>query len=127
MGGLYRAGFFKELPHGKPNGPSLASARGVLKPTDRARIARYLRGGSELASTVGTKATDWFDAQKTVGPLAIRTDGEWAWPSDLPYYVETYGVEVPRDLVVRMEERDWTCRPLSDEELDHAVNTFLEG
>ncbi len=56
---------------------------------------RYLRGGVVLATT-GTLVDHYFDAKNVrVAPAEVRTDGEWAWPADLAYYVEKYSVGLP--------------------------------
>lgn len=112
---LLRAGFFRELPHGDRSGPSLREANGRLGHEAR-DVVSYLRGGGVVATT-GQVATDWFDANQKSGPLEVRTDGRWAWPGDLAFYVERYAVELPAEFVAWMLANDWKCRQLSDDEL----------
>jgi hypothetical protein len=114
---LRKAGFFRELRHGDPVGPSLAHQRDRVAAPDRARIAQYLRGGSVLAST-GKFVDDWFEASNVdIAPLDVRTDGTWVWPGDLPYYVERYGVALPEELHRHMANQEWSARELTQAEL----------
>lgn len=53
-------------------------------------------------------ATDVLrDDQKPITVLEILTDGVWTWPSDLPYYVETYHAQVPEELIVHASNMGW--------------------
>lgn len=122
---LRKAGFFRELRHGDPNGPSLPDARERIPPIERPRIAGYLRGGSVLAST-GRAVGDWFETSNTaVAPMNIRTDGVWVWPGDLAFYVERYGVAVPEELVAFMASRSWVAKVLTEEELQVAEQSMF--
>ncbi len=95
---LLRAGFFRELRHGDSDGPSLREARDTGQGGDDETIGAYLRAGNILAATA-MPVDDILDATKTnIADLTLMTDGTWLWPSDLPYYVETYGVAVPAGL-----------------------------
>lgn len=97
---LHTAGFFRELRHGNPEGPSLREA--LQQPLDegvRAQVAAYLRSGAVIAATTA-QADDVLDPTRTaVSGICVRTDGSYAWSEDLAYYVETYGVAVPPGLV----------------------------
>ena len=104
---ISRAGFFRELAHGDPSGPSLVRDKDALPESRRSRIARYLRGGAVLATT-GRYVDDYLAPEQTrVAPLEVRTDGEWVWSGDLAYYVSQYGVSIPEDFLRRMEDRSW--------------------
>jgi hypothetical protein len=125
MMAIHKAGFFRELRHGDPSGPSLVECRDSLELNARAKVARYLRGGSVLATT-GTMAGDWFNPSDTaVAPLEVRTDGTWAWPADLAYYVERYGVGLPLEMLDHMASHSWKASALSTEELLTAEAEFL--
>ena len=123
---LLPAGFFRELHHGDPLGPSIEDARESLAPTTARDVAAYLRGGSVLAAT-GQSTADWFDANKTIGPLEVRTDGRWMWPGDLAYYVERYSVGLPTEFLAWMRSKAWECHPLSHEGLLAAEAQLFEA
>ena len=102
---LKRAGFFRELTHGDPEGPSIQRFANVFKAGENLVAARYLSGGAILATT-GTFVDDYFEPSHTsVAPADIRTDGVWVWPADLAYYVEKYSVLVPEDFLLHMRTR----------------------
>ena len=115
---LARVGFFSELRHGEPNGPSLHDAIGKLR-ADKQPIVAYLRQAAALAVTGGTSAYDVLDpALRRIGPLSVLTDGAWIWPSDLPYYVEQYEVDLPAAFLRHGASLHWTPPALSDRELN---------
>lgn len=119
---LRQVGFFHELEHGDPDGPSLRDAVNESPSQDRDRIAGYLRAGSVFAAT-GMGVDDVMDPERTnVAELMTMTDGEWEWPSDLVYYVEEYNVALPEDFVDHMRARGWTPPSLSDDELIELAN-----
>ncbi len=95
-------GFFAELRHGMPEGGSIRNALATpLNARDRVVVAQYLRSASVLVAT-SQRAGDALDISLAdVSGISIRTDGLAMWPEDLAYYVETYGVAVPDDLVAR--------------------------
>lgn len=109
-------GFFRELRHGSADGPSIGDAVAIpLAPKDRVVVARYLRSASVLVAT-SQRVGDVLDRSLgDVSGISIRTDGIAMWPEDLAYYVQTYGVAVPADLVERA--RQGGPRKLSIEEL----------
>ncbi len=74
----------------------------------------------------GVLARDEFDDEHApIGQLNILTDGDWAWPSDLSYYVDKYAVELPGDFVRNAAGRSWVVPELSREELVQAEEEFL--
>lgn len=104
---LRRAGFFSELRHGRPDGPSLAESRQSQADPDQELILGYLAGGTMLATT-GAAVNDVLDQRKkAVATLKIVTDGTWLWPGDLPYYIAQYHVRLPPDFVERMRANSW--------------------
>jgi hypothetical protein len=113
---MKRIGYFRELRHGEPDGPSLIAARDRLDPALRTQVAGYLKAGGVLATT-GALTDDWFTKERRVAPLESRTDGVWVWPADLAYYVEHYGTEVPAEFIRHTEAHGWVAPMLTDEEL----------
>jgi hypothetical protein len=114
---LRRAGFFRELRHGDPDGPSLWEAALPSPAADQDDIVRYLDGGDTVAAT-GVLVDDVLDSSRTaVAPLELATDGAWVWPRDLAYYVRQYNVTLPEDFVSEMRRRAWQPPALSDEDL----------
>ena len=50
---------------------------------------------------------DVFQPTMLAGARHIRTDGFYAWPDSLAYYVERYQVALPDELEEHMSARGW--------------------
>jgi hypothetical protein len=124
---LKRIGFFRELRHGDPAGPSLREGRGKLRPASTTQVVRYLMTAPALAVT-GALVDDALDpARKGVASLEIATDGVWVWPRDLAYYVREYGVDVPAEFTAVVEERAGEPPVLSMEDLERVEAEYLRS
>lgn len=114
---MEQLGFFRELPHGDPDGPSLLEAERRTR-DDEAAIVRYLAESPVLAVS-GSVVHDILDPQHPVaGRNAVRTDGSWIWPDDLAYYVATYHVDLPAEFIEHGTQAHWAVRTLSQAELE---------
>lgn len=104
---LRSVGFFKELRHGDPSGDSLKEQVNRSN-YDTQRMSRYLDAGVLCVASPGPV----FDVLQQGGPPVasggVKTDGEWAWPTDLPHYARVYGVGLPAEFVAHCEARGWT-------------------
>lgn len=124
---VQRVGYFRELGHGDPEGPSLREALGVGDESEAARIADYLEDGAGVAATTAP-AVDVVDPQHPVlGSVSIRTDGEWVWPSDLAHYVRRYAVALPHQFVETVRERGYRAPRLTEDQLDALIDELIEG
>jgi hypothetical protein len=112
MKNLENVGFFEELPHGYPHGGSLAAAVGKLGDENIKDIIGYLRAGKLFVVSPGVAIDVLSKDRQLIGTLAIQTDGDWAWPSDLAYYVQTYRVALPPTFVQHMRTRRWVIGPV---------------
>ena len=112
---LKRYGFFKELEHGDPDGDSLTAlcGKGGYNERQKKRVVEYLENGHVFIGCPGTvsDALELSDGTPICSP-SILTDGVWAWPADLAYYVSKYNIPVPDEMVKLMESQGWA---LSDE------------
>ncbi len=123
---LLRAGFFRELRHGDSDGPPLREAIDIDQGHDDETIGAYLRAGNTLAATA-MPVDDILDATKTnIAGLTLMTDGTWLWPSDLAYFVETYGVAVPPELRNHIVAHLGDPTKLSPEELAALENELFD-
>lgn len=119
------AGRFKELLHGRTDGPSIADSKGALPCTvDPALVGSYLRGGANLIGS-GACLDDWFSGKKAVALRDVFWDGEWLWFADLPYYVEHYLVAIPEEFLARMEAYSWICPGPSREQQEQVRQVQL--
>jgi hypothetical protein len=121
---LIRVGFFRELGHGSPGGPSLHECLQQVNPNEAA-IVQYLNTGATLAAT-GSMADDYLDkTKKAVAPLEIATDGRWVWPRDLAYYVREYHVRLPTEFVEHMRRSGWKSPEFTQEDLERLEADYL--
>lgn len=100
-------GFFRELKHGRADGPSLReSMRDTGKPGE-SRIAAYLRAAPILLHAIGP-VTDVLEPKGDfICAPNIHTDGTYAWSEDLAYYVERYHVALPADFLAHLAAAKW--------------------
>ena len=100
---LRKLGFFKELPHGDPAGPSIA-AQTTLPAADKDRVLRYLKSGALLAASQAM-AHDHFTGDP-ITTLNLLTDGTWIWYSDLGHYLMAYDVAIDPAFLTHIRGRD---------------------
>ena len=107
-GRLIKVGFFRELDHGDTSGPSLEESRAETPSPNEERVAAYLDAG-HLLSASSEVASDRLadDPDIEIGPPHIRTDGTYAWPADLPYYVRNYHVRLPKHFLIHAERNNF--------------------
>jgi len=104
---LRRAGFFRELPHGDPDGPTVLD-QAHLNVVDKVRVHRYLTTAPVVAREPRV-VTDALDPSATIGSVDIRSDGVWVWPSDLAWYVGHHEAALPAEFVTHMAASGWTA------------------
>lgn len=115
---LKRVGFFSELRHGNPEGPSLkASVSAAAWHSEAARIASYLSEATVVRASPGLTTDVLSENAPVIGSLRILTDGVWAWPSDLAYFFRHYHVRLPEDFVAHMRENNWHPPTINEETL----------
>jgi len=117
---LKRYGFFSELEHGDPDGVSLIGLRdtGRWDANEKPLAVEYLRSGVLLVGCPGVvtdvlAGSDGGEAE-AIGSPHVLTDGEWAWPADLAYYVDRYNVPVPDEFLARMRAANWRAPEVKD-------------
>ena len=102
---LTMVGNFREMGYVR-DAPSLVDARGKRSAAHRAEVVAYLRGGTSYTVSPGP-VRDLFDPTRFAGTAGIRTDGVFAWPDFLAYYVERYDVELPAAFEAHMRACAW--------------------
>ena len=68
----------------------------------------YLKKGIVFIACPGTVRDALNVTSGIIGSPHILTDGVWAWPADLAYYVEKYHVRLPDDFTQHMKSCFWT-------------------
>jgi hypothetical protein len=114
---LRTVGFFRELRHGMPDGPSLHDAVGTLPADLHDRVWRYLESGAVLVASSGIVDDVLDPDRQAVATPDMMTDGTWLWPRDLAYYVANHQVGLPAEFLATMESNGWRAPELSQETL----------
>ena len=122
---LRAVGFYREMEIATGGEPSIHRDVGTIDPAIKPRALSYLRAGAVLLAYF-TLSEDVLDEGRAVlGPLEIRTDGEWVWRSDLAHYVERYDLGLQPEFVEHMASRSW--QPPAAESIDVETVTVKAG
>lgn len=113
---LKKVGFFRELRHGDENGPSLKTCIRSEPQEDEAKIINYLKSGICFISCSGITQDVLDPSSEFRIPPHILTDGVWAWPQDIVYYVQKYHAQLPSIFVDHMKSNNWTV--ISENKMD---------
>ena len=108
-GTLIRIGFFRELDHGDGSDFSLEELAATTAGPDEEELAAYLESGL-VYRTVDQIARDMLaddPDEAPIGPLRLLTDGTYVWPSDLPYYLRSYHLQLPRAFIIHARESEF--------------------
>ena len=62
-------------------------------------IVYYMRNYGKPGMAAPMLTRDFFTGEYSGGGLVHFSDGEYAWTSDLPYYVEKYNLKLPDDFI----------------------------
>ena len=104
---LNRIGFFRELAHGDKTAESLVELLGDAPRHDEQKICEYLKNGILLIASPGV-VSDVLDVDKRyIGSPSIYTDGIWAWPEVLEYYVQKYHVRLKNNFIKHIESNNY--------------------
>ena len=111
---LRYAGNFIELGYDDhPDAPSLLASRGKRTASNKEQAVAYLHSATTLVMSPG-RDEDIFDPRKIAGSASVMTDGVYAWPKTLAYYVETYDVELPAEFEAHMARNKFQPPPVAD-------------
>lgn len=110
---LRKFGFFDELPKEEAQ-LLLTQLRAEAPRPDEQKILAYLRGGLLLLAVPGVAFDLLANEVQVIGSPHVFTDGAWAWPEELLFYIERYHIEVPREFYERMERHRWVCPPVQN-------------
>ena len=104
---LRYVGNFIELGYDDyPDAPSLAATRGKRREDNKAALVAYLNAGVTLVFAPGFEK-DVLDHTSDAGSSSIATDGTYAWPRTLAYYVERYDVALPDKFEKHVADNKW--------------------
>ena len=118
-----------ELRHGQPDGPSLVGAISASRESaaDEPRVVAFLQNATTLAATTA-KIVDFADSPRgEICTASIRTDGHCVWPEDLAYYLETYHIELPAQMIERMRQNNFKVPIVTTQRLSQPASRMLDG
>jgi hypothetical protein len=113
---LRPVGFFRELPHGSKEGPSLMESMQDMPAEHEGDVVEYLRQGALFIGSPGP-VRDIVDDSGPIGTASVYTDGTWAWFGDLPHYILHYHVALPREFLDHAESHGWRVDSIPLEQL----------
>ena len=122
------AGFFREIETVRQTGdlPSIIEERNKITPAERRPIVKYLKAG-ECIVACGINSGDFFDPSRTrAADPSLATDGDWVWPFATAYYVERYGVGLPREFLDHMATNRWKPPKLSKADISAVLGAWKE-
>ncbi len=77
--------------------PSLKDLIGAEN-KEKQRIVSYLRNGKVISAAPGIMK-DILTGERTGREMLVYSDGQYAWKSDLIYYVEKYDMRLPSEFI----------------------------
>jgi len=104
---VYQVGFFREMPYGSPDAPSLYDSL-TSSLFDENKIVQYLKSAVAFIFSPGVEE-DILIPGKVIGSISILTDGIWAWPDSLRYYLESYHVALPEEFLTHVRNRNYVA------------------
>ncbi len=91
---LQRLGFFYRLPDAdRVHVLTLLSRSEPIQ--DEVAIADYLDSGLRMAYTPGVETDPLLPDEPFAGPIHVLTDGHYAWPKTLSYWVRRHHLLLP--------------------------------
>ena len=113
-------GSFRELDHGQAHEPSIHQAVRASAQPHQAQLVAYLQAGTVLAAAACLVHDELDPARPAIGGLALLTDGQWMWRSDLHHYLERYHLDLDPRFLDHTREHHWQPAPVTDAQL-HAI------
>lgn len=116
---LKRQGFFREMPHGNKNDPSIFQFIQEKSGVEEDKIYRYLNEGIILAACGGIVNDIINPENGVIGCPDVLTDGFWVWPGDLPYYVKKYHLALDGEFIKTMKSNNWIIKSMPNIDYDN--------
>ena len=115
---LKRQGFYKEMPYGNQNDPSILQFIRERGEVDEDKIYQYLEKGIVLMACGGIVKDIINPDNGIAGCPDILPDGIWVWPGDLAYYVKRYHLELDKDFIQTMRDNSWHIKDITNIDYD---------
>lgn len=106
-GSLHPVGYFRELPYGDPDGPSLQESIRQEAAWEEEKLLTWLESGIVVAVSPQVSVDYLHPDRPVIGPLRLLSDGACVWSSDLIWYVRHYHVRLPEWFGRRARSLGW--------------------
>jgi hypothetical protein len=110
---LKRIGFFQELPYGSQNDLSIYDIQKASL-VDEDKILQYLQSAVLFVAAPGVEKDVLSSSKRIIGSVKIFTDGIWAWPASLYYYLENYHIVLPEEFLEYVRNKNYMHIGLQD-------------
>ncbi len=108
-------------------GRPMVSPDGLINdPEERERLARYLSSGRRIHESEFLGTDLLGPAREPRVPANIWTDGTWVWEEAVLYYLVQYGVAPEPELRRHIQEREYQCPPVTDEQVEAVLRAEQE-
>lgn len=94
-------GFFAENGLSMANNGSINQFIVSKVDYDKGKIVNYLQNGKK-ESICPKNTYDIISGKMIATFFYVLTDGEYVWKSDLPYYVDKYNIELPKNFIEKV-------------------------
>lgn len=81
--------------------PSIMDFIKDTEPSKKDEIIKYF-DKSKISSVSTSYVYDEIGKVQTSIPLVMKTDGEYAWRSDLEYYYNKYNIDLPQKFIEKI-------------------------
>ncbi len=110
---LKRMGFFQELSYASQNDSSIHNMQKASL-VDEDKILQYLQSAALFVASPGVEKDVLSSSKRGIGSVKIFTDGVWAWPASLYYYLENYHIVLPEEFVEYVRNKNYMHIGLQD-------------
>lgn len=93
---------------------------------DESRIFHYLHSGHLLFAAMGAATDVLGSGERIIASESLRTDGEWVWREDLPFYLARYHVALPAQFIDRVRAFDYLVPFLAPTEITAVADAMEE-
>lgn len=87
-------------------------------------VVHYLTTATRVFAVPGIVIDYLSPKREVIGSPDVYTDGEWAWTSDISYYVRNYHLRLPANFITRMKSYNWPPHQIDNlEHLDFGLSS----
>ena len=108
----------------RPDGSPLIS-RPNLDPREIPALVAYLTRARVAVSAPGTTRDELVTSAPASVPRAFHTDGMWAWPAAVGYYLSLYRLPPQGELLAHIRSRNYALEPVHPQTIEAVASQVL--